>query len=386
MAQLLIPQNLSFQSVCRRRPKQIPGPLVFIPHILGNQHPGHMVGKLLPGMVVFVRSISQSIPGIIFQAVRHRLQMIFPIISADIRSAMLFNIRVPLLPDFRNQIQKIYMWFYIGAVHQPIFRCFAFPGFFQFPPDQFRGIGHHGNMICCLQIIEGHMVVNAVLPRLPCQRQGGNPGIMIFLSPGYHFSKSIVRPYLNHVLRNIQPAALVQFHGFPVQIRTADGVWLLCLHHIILLPQQTADQLSLGLRSLVLRVIDPEGIVPLSPKAKGPDHIPAFLPLNPLFPKLLEFLRMLPVRRREAGIRLHKHLRPQRLGVVMGQIQPHVRGQRAVLIRIPPGSGNHQVPAATKQRFQRHFPGFFFFLFHLPCVQKNLIVQKPTPIFYCIRL
>ena len=129
-------------------------------------------------------------------------------------------------------------------------------------------------------------------------RKGQNPGIVVSLPAGNHFSKSIVRPYMDHILRELQISLLIQLHRFTVEIRTAQRLRIFLFYHFILYPDQAAHQLSPGFIRIIPGIRFPEGAVHLAPESQIPYHIHILLFFHSLLPQRIKFVAVL----RKGGI------------------------------------------------------------------------------------
>lgn len=158
----------------------------------------------------------------------------------------------------------------VGAVDEPVIIHPACKGIRQLLADELGAVGQHGDVAGGLQIVERSVVVQAVRAGVAQRRQGGHPGVRVALTAADHLAKAVVCPDFNDILRQVQTALLVQFHGLAVEVGAADGVGIILLDQRILLPDQAGDERAAFFRRVVLGVVLPEGLVALPPEADIP--------------------------------------------------------------------------------------------------------------------
>ena len=107
-------------------------------------------------------------------------------------------------------------------------------------------------------------------------------------------------------------------------------------------------------------------MVSLPAESKIPDYIYVFLVLDAFFPELPEFVPVRVIGRIQPGICPGEHLRAQGLRVVVGDIQPHVRGEFSVLPGILVRARDDHVASAAQQRLEHHFPRLLLAVIHFP--------------------
>ena len=195
---------------------------------------------------------------------------------------------------------------------------------------QLRCIREHRQHRTGLQIIEGSVVIDAMVPLLALLRKGIDPRVAVPLTTADHTAIAIVRPDENDVLRQLQAALLVEFHHLSVEIRAADRLRVRLLHHRILLHDHIAQQLTALLIRIVGRIVIPEGVVALSAEAEGPDDLHPLLTIHGLLPELPEQCMMLENRRPHIRVRAGKHLCAERLCVVVRDIEAHIGSQMVI--------------------------------------------------------
>ena len=217
------------------------------------------------------------------------------------------------------------------------------------------------------------------------RRQGGHAGVRVALTAADHLAEAVVCPDFNDVLRQVQTALLVQLHGLAVEIRAADGVWVVLFDQCILLPDEAGDERAALFGGVVLRVILPERLVALSPEADVPYRGGGFLPVNGILPQGAELFRVQAELGFQLRVGLHEHFGTQRLGVVVGDDQPHIGGKVVVAMAVFARAGNDQIAAQAQQRFKHHGKGKVAAALHLPVGDKRFVIDEPTTVPYPCR-
>ena len=258
------------------------------------------------------------------------------------------------------------MWFNVRTVDDPIISAAILQHVLELLLYKFRRIWKHCNVICSLQIIKRYMIINSMASAFFSLRQGRNPRIMIPLSSRHHFPKSVVCPDFDHILRKFQISLLIQLHRFSIQVCTADCIRQTFFHQLILYADQLPHELSSCLRCRIGRIILPERPVSLPTKSQIPHYIQIFLFFHCFLPEFLKFFSMYIIRCLQIRIRPCKHLCPQWLCMMVCNKKAHIRSHIAIQSGILIRSRNNHISAASKQCFQSHFPGLFFFIVDFP--------------------
>lgn len=214
------------------------------------------------------------------------------------------------------------------------------------------------------------------------RRQCFHTRIAVTLTAADHLAETIVCPDFDHLVRQIKAALLVQFHSLPIQIGAADGMRVAVLDQIILFPDEGGNQCAPLFRGVVLGVVLPEGFIALPPEPDVPDGGCIFLPVNGLLPERAELFRVETELWFQLRVRLHKHFGSQRLGMVVGDDEAHIRCKIMVAVAVFARAGNHQIAAQPQQRLKDHHKGHLAAAFHLPVGNQSFIVDEPAAVPY----
>ena len=224
------------------------------------------------------------------------------------------------------------------------------------------------------------MIVQPVRAGVAQRRQGGHARVRIALTAADHLAKAVVCPDLDDVLRQVKTTLLVQFHGLAIKVRAADGVGIVLLDQRILLPDQAGDQRTPLFGGIILRVVLPERLVALPAEADVPYRGGGFLPVDGVLPQGTELFRVQAELGFQLRVRLHEHFGTQRLGVVVGDDQPHIGGKVVVAVAVFARAGNDQIAAQAQQRFKHHGKGKVAAALHLPVGDERFVIDEPAAI------
>ncbi len=206
---------------------------------------------------------------------------------------------------------------------------------------------------------------------------------MVIAAARYHFAVAVVGGYLYYIAGKADMSLVVKLHNLAVEIGAENGVFNIFQNK----PPLQLDNVAYEPAALFGRieapacVVAPERAVALTAKAQRPDYLHILLFLNRVLPELMEKLRSFGVIRLDARVFAHKHLRAQRLGVVMCYPKSHIRREPAVYSRIFVRTRDNQISAASEQRLKNHTPRLGFVAVYLPAHYKNLVVYKPAAVF-----
>ena len=202
-ADFLVDEHLLFQSPDIRQPQQvlrgIPSPF----HVPGYEHPSHMGGELVPRVVVFIRAVQDRRLMVCFQAACDQLRIFRAVISLSVFFPVFPDVHAAVPPHMGDKVKVIYMRLDIGTVDDPVIRASVLHRVCEFSLYELRRILEHGNVVRGLEIVKRYMVVDPILPGIIFFRQRRDPGVMVPLSPSDHLPKPVVRPDLDHIIRQL---------------------------------------------------------------------------------------------------------------------------------------------------------------------------------------
>ena len=162
-----------------------------------------MGGELVPRVVVLIGTVQDRRLMVCFQAARDQLRIFRAIIGPAIFFPVFPDVHAAFPPHMGDKVKVIYMGLDIGAVDDPVIRASVLHCVPEFLLYELRRVLEHGDMVRRLEIVERHMVIDPVLPGVVFFRQGGDPGVMVPLPPRDHLPEPVVRPDLDHVIRQI---------------------------------------------------------------------------------------------------------------------------------------------------------------------------------------
>ena len=202
-ADLLVDEHLLFQSLDICQPQQILGSILRPLHVPGHEHPSHMGGELIPRVVVLIGTVQDRRFMVCFQAACDQLRIFRAIIGLSVFFPVFPDVHAAVPPHMGDEVKVIYMGLDIGTVDDPVIRAPVLHCVPEFLLYELRRVLEHGDMIRRLEIVERHMVIDPVLPGVVFLRQGGDPGVMVPLPPRDHLPEPVIRPDLDHVIRQI---------------------------------------------------------------------------------------------------------------------------------------------------------------------------------------
>ncbi len=373
------PCRLSAQSRAVAQPLQVLAGLSAVTKELGDQHPGHMIIELVACVVIRVVAVGDRMVGIPGKALCNGQFIGLAIIGLCVGDSMALRVGRAGLPELGDVVQQIGVGLDVGTVDKPVIIYTMCQSVFQFLTDKFGAVGQHGNMTGRLQIVERSMVIQAMRAGVAL-RQSGHTGVAVSLAAAHHFAIAVVCPNLDDIFGQVKASLLVKLHGLAVEVGAADGVRVVLLDQIILLPDEGRDECPTLFRGVVLRIVLPEGFIALSPEADVPDGRCGFLGVDGILPEGTEFFRVQAELGFQLRVGLHEHLCPQRLGMVMGDDKAHVGGEVVVAVAVFTRAGNHQIAAQTQQGLKHHDKGHLAAAFHFPMRDERFIVDEPAAI------
>ena len=162
-----------------------------------------MGGKLIPRVVVLIRSVQDSRLMVCFQTARDQFCIFNAVISLSILFPVLFNVHAAIPPHMSDKVKIICVRLNVRTVDDPVVTAAMLNCFLKFSLHKLRRILEHGDMIRSLEVIEGYMIVDPILSGIIYFRQRRDPGVMVPLSPRDHLPEPVVRPDLDHIIRQL---------------------------------------------------------------------------------------------------------------------------------------------------------------------------------------
>ncbi|MNC07545.1 hypothetical protein D3C75_550980 [compost metagenome] len=172
----------------------------------------------------------------------------------------------------------------VSAIQQHILVCTGLERCFHLLFQEGSRTRIHCKMVGSLQIMKRHVIINPVWPQVMRFRERRHTLIQITVPARDHFAISVIRPYLDDIIRKFNISAFIQFGNFSVQSYAAHRILDGVSDHIILFPDHLRDHCAAFLGRVEVGVQFPERLISLSSEGKYPDDLLIFLLLNRLCP------------------------------------------------------------------------------------------------------
>ncbi len=262
----------------------------------------------------------------------------------------------------------------VGCVHDPHIAAAVFDDLLQLARDEARIVADLGGVVGGLQVVEAGMEVDAVLA--VAFRHGRNTWVPVLLTTGNHAAEAVVGPDLDDVLRVGEYTLAVQVHRLAVQVDHARGTGVGLLHEVVLALDDVGQQLAARLVGRVARIVVPERLIALAAEAKGPYGTVLLAVLDAGLPQCLELVLLLRPLRLQARVSDREHLRAQRAGMVLVDVEAHATGKGEVRLATLAGTRDDHVATQAVHSLEGETPRLLLVVVDVPILKQHLVVDE----------